>query len=154
MAATSEPVKLGNVRWADFEVGSFVEPRMHTDSGNPATMIPPPPPLLRISGLPPLPASNPRCSRPQRAISPYKASQKSAWWCKFTSRVQAEAYLSKLDPIVAALKVSHPTANYDRRSLGQLFGQLEQLMEDALGIKVRPQYSLCMHWRPNRIGCI
>jgi len=45
---------------------------------------------------------------------------------------------------VAALKVSHPVANYDRRSLGQLFGQLEQLMEDALGIKARPHHALCM----------
>lgn len=51
--------------------------------------------------------------------------------------VQVEAYLSKLDPIVAALQVTHPAASYDRRSLGQLFGQLEQLMEDALGVKAR-----------------
>lgn len=52
---------------------------------------------------------------------------------------QVEAYLAKLDPLVAALAASHPGANYDRRSLGQLFGQLEQLMEDALGIKVSHQ---------------
>ena len=50
---------------------------------------------------------------------------------------QVEAYLSKLDQLVAALAVSHPGAHYDRRNLGQLYGQLEQLMEDALGVQVR-----------------
>ena len=53
-----------------------------------------------------------------------------------------ESYLAKLDPLVAALSVTHPGANYDRRGLGQLFGQLAQLMEDALGIKVGPYDNL------------
>ena len=45
---------------------------------------------------------------------------------------------------MAALTVTHPAANHDRRSLGQLFGQLEQLMEDALGVKARPISAACV----------
>ncbi len=74
--------------------------------------------------------------------------QKPKIWLNSFLWVQAEAYLSRLDPIEGALKLSHPIANYDRRSLGQLFGQLEQLMEDALGIKARPHHALCMHLTP------
>ncbi len=50
---------------------------------------------------------------------------------------QAESFLQLLDPVVEQLREELPQASYDRRSLGQLIGQLMQFQEDALGVNVR-----------------
>lgn len=49
---------------------------------------------------------------------------------------QAESFLQLLDPVVEQLREELPQASYDRRSLGQLIGQLMQFQEDALGVNV------------------
>ena len=54
------------------------------------------------------------------------------------SSAQAEEYLVSLDPVLQRLNNDIPQAGYDRRSLSQLVVQLQQFMEIALGIKVRP----------------
>ena len=58
------------------------------------------------------------------------------------SNSQAEAFLQQIDPVVEQLREELPQAGYDRRSLGQLIGQLMQFQEDALGINVRPDPGL------------
>ena len=50
--------------------------------------------------------------------------------------VQAEEYLETLEPLSQKLEGQFPAAKFDRKSLGQLVGQIRQLQEDALGIKV------------------
>lgn len=49
---------------------------------------------------------------------------------------QAETFLQLLDPVVEQLREELPQASYDRKSLGQLIGQLMQFQEDALGVNV------------------
>ncbi|KAL0051641.1 hypothetical protein WJX82_011053 [Trebouxia sp. C0006] len=47
---------------------------------------------------------------------------------------EAETFLQLLDPVVEQLREELPQASYDRKSLGQLIGQLMQFQEDALGV--------------------
>ncbi len=61
----------------------------------------------------------------------YAPFSQSAWLC-----AQAESFLQLLDPVVEQLREELPQASYDRRSLGQLIGQLMQFQEDALGVNV------------------
>lgn len=60
---------------------------------------------------------------------------------KKSAEMQAETFLQQLDPVVEQLREELPQAGYDRRSLGQLIGQLMQFQEDALGVNVR--YPCC-----------
>ena len=66
---------------------------------------------------------------------------------------QAEAFLQQIDPVVEQLREELPQAGYDRRSLGQLIGQLMQFQEDALGINVRPR-SVHACAAPYMISCV
>lgn len=52
--------------------------------------------------------------------------------------LQGEAYLAQLDPLLQRLNEGGPGVKFDRKGLAALFSGLQQFMEDALGINVRP----------------
>lgn len=54
-------------------------------------------------------------------------------------RVQSEESLARLDKLVAHLNETQTAIKHDRRGLAALFAGLQQFMEDALGINVRPR---------------
>ena len=61
--------------------------------------------------------------------------------------MQAEEYLETLEPLSQKLQEQFPAAKFDRKSLGQLVGQIRQLQEDALGVKV------CVLSKPDLCFC-
>jgi hypothetical protein len=54
--------------------------------------------------------------------------------------LQREDYLSKLERLVASLNEASLGVKFERKSLAQLIAGLQQFMEDALGVKARPNY--------------
>lgn len=53
--------------------------------------------------------------------------------------LQKEDYLQTLVNVSQKLQKQYPSANFDKKSVGNLIALIKQFMEDALGVKV-PTY--------------